>query len=139
MNIGTLARQAGVPIDTVRYYEKLRLIPPASRTPSGYRVYDATDVRRLRFIRRAKDLGFSLEDIAGLLELSARDGAMAEVKALAGGKIRVIDQKIEQLQRVRAALAERVAQCPGHGDLADCPILAALNPGEDDDQEAVHG
>lgn len=131
MNIGMLARQAGVPIDTIRYYEKLRLIPPASRSAAGYRIYDDADVRRLRFIRRAKELGFSLEDVAGLLDLSQRGDDMAEVRTMAGEKIQLIDEKIAQLQRVRAALAEKVALCPGHGALVDCPIMAALNPPEE--------
>lgn len=127
MNIGQLARQAGVPIDTVRYYERQHLLPAPRRSPAGYRVFDADAVRRLRFIRRAKALGFSLDEVAGLLDLSARrDQDMAGVRSAAAARLADVDQRLRELQRIRDALAQLVDACPGHGDLAACPIMAAL-------------
>jgi len=127
MNIGQLARRCGVPIDTIRYYERQGLLPAARRGANGYRQYHDGDVRRLRFVRRAKELGFSLEEIAGLLALSdARGADMAQVRAAAEEKIALLQQRIDELGRVRDALGELVQACPGHGDLQDCPIMAAL-------------
>ena len=133
MNIGTLARLAQVPVDTIRYYEKLALIPAARRGDSGYRIYADGDVQRLCFIRRAKALGFTLEEIAGLLELSEQREDMGQVKAAALARIAAIEDKIAQLQRIRDALAGLVDACPGHGTLAQCPIMAALS------EEVRHG
>jgi len=133
MNIGTLARLAEVSVDTIRYYEKLALIPPARRGDSGYRLYADEDVQRLCFIRRAKALGFTLEEIAGLLELSEQREDMGQVKAAALARIAAIEDKIAQLQRIRDALAGLVDACPGHGTLAQCPIMAALS------EEVRHG
>jgi MerR family copper efflux transcriptional regulator len=127
MNIGQLARQSGVPIDTIRYYERQGLLPEAQRGANGYRQYTAGDTRRLRFVRRAKELGFSLEEIGGLLALSdARGGDMAKVRAAAEAKMVLLQQRIDELSRVRDALGGLVDACPGHGALEDCPIMAAL-------------
>jgi len=127
MKIGELARAAGVPIDTVRYYERQGLLPAPSRTASGYRQYGHDDVGRLRFVRRAKALGFTLEEIRDLLGLSARREAdMAGMKAAAIQKLADIDDKLAELQRIRAGLDALVASCPGHGALEHCPILDAL-------------
>jgi MerR family copper efflux transcriptional regulator len=129
ISIGTLARQAGVNIDTVRYYERSGLLPEPPRRPSGYRVYPLTAVRRLRFIRRAKDLGFTLEEISGLLALSGRRDVKA-VKKAAQKTLDRVELKIAELERIRAGLSTLIDACPGHGRADDCPILAALN--EDD-------
>lgn len=127
MNIGQLARHAGVPIDTVRYYERQKLLPVARRSPGGYRIFDEHALQRLKFIRRAKALGFTLEQIAELLSLSAQHGHdMAQVHDTARLRLADIDQRMRELQRMRAALAQLVEACPGHGDVAHCPILAAL-------------
>jgi Hg(II)-responsive transcriptional regulator len=127
MKIGQLAKQAGVAIDTVRYYERQGLLPPPERQESGYRNYATDDVRRLRFIRRAKELGFTLEEIGGLLELSSRRHEdMAELKQAAQLRLGRIDERIAELQRVRAGLEQLVRHCPGHGELGACPILNAL-------------
>ena len=128
MQIGQLAKLAGVAVDTVRYYERQGLLPRPQRQGSGYRRYAQDDVLRLRFIRRAKALGFTLEEIAGLLELSARRNEdMADLKQAAELRLQVLDNRIAELQRVRAGLRQLVAACPGHGVLAACPILAALS------------
>ncbi|WP_024867909.1 heavy metal-responsive transcriptional regulator [Pseudoxanthomonas suwonensis] len=127
MNIGQLARQTQVAIDTIRYYEREQVLPPPRRSANGYREYGPDDVRRLRFIRRAKELGFGLDEIRGLLALSDnRSGDMAAVRATAREKLQLIEQRIEELQRVRDALQELVAACPGHGALSECPIMSAL-------------
>ncbi|MEL1264390.1 MerR family DNA-binding protein [Pseudoxanthomonas putridarboris] len=127
MNIGQLARQAGVAIDTIRYYERQRLLPEPQRSPSGYRRYESGDVVRLHFIRRAKTLGFALDDIRELLALSdGRDGDMAAMKSAASTKLAVVEQRLQELARMRDALRDLVDACPGHGALAQCPILNAL-------------
>ena len=127
MKIGELARQADVAIDTVRYYERQGLLPAPERTQSGYRTYGADDVARLRFVRRAKTLGFTLEEIGDLLALSGRrEDDMAGMKAAAIQKLADVDARLAELQRVRAGLETLVASCPGHGALAQCPILNAL-------------
>lgn len=127
MKIGELAQRAGVGIDTVRYYEKEGLLPKAQRLASGYRVYDQQDARRLRFVRRAKALGFTLPEIRELLALSDhRDDDMAAMKAAATEKLADVQAKIAELDRIRAGLETLVESCPGHGALEQCPILNAL-------------
>lgn len=126
LSIGQLARQAGVAIDTIRYYERDGLLKAAGRQPSGYRHYGESELRRLRFIRRAKALGFSLDDIRDLLVLSDTRN-IQEVKATALAKRDQIDQRIAELQRVRAGLDALITVCPGHGKAEACPILNALS------------
>ena len=127
MNIGQLSRRTGVPIDTVRYYEKQRLLPPPTRSASGYRHYEADDVLRLNFIRRAKVLGFTLDEIRDLLALSsARDGDMAAIRAAAAGKLADVERRLAELTRMRDGLRTLVEACPGHGALDQCPIVGAL-------------
>ena len=126
LSIGQLAKQAAVAIDTVRYYERNGLLAPAGRLASGYRRYGKVEVMRLRFIRRAKSLGFSLDDVRTLLALSdERD--IAKVKLTAANKRDEIDQRIVELQRMRAGLDTLISACPGHGRAEDCPILNALS------------
>ncbi|WP_027080402.1 MerR family transcriptional regulator [Luteimonas mephitis] len=128
MNIGQLARQAGVPIDTVRYYERQRLIPEPARSASGYRQYQCDDVTRLNFIRRAKALGFTLEEIGELMAISSNySNDMNEMRKKASQKLEVVEERLAELTRVRDALHELVDACPGHGALATCPIMAALS------------
>ena len=127
MKIGTLAKRADVAIDTVRYYERQGLLPAPVRLASGYRDYTDGDVARLRFIRRAKALGFTLGEIGELLALSTRrDGDMAGMKSAAQQKLADVDAKLAELQRIRQGLTDLVASCPGHGALEHCPILDAL-------------
>lgn len=129
LSIGQLARHAGVGVDTVRYYERDGLLAPAGRLASGYRRYGELELRRLRFIRRAKGLGFSLDDIRALLAMSD-ERSVAKVKRAAEAKLDDIDRRIDELKRVRAGLARLVAACPGHGRAEACPILAALSGAE---------
>ena len=127
MKIGELAQRAGVGIDTVRYYERQGLLPAPERMASGYRRYDQTDVARLRFIRRAKALGFTLVEIQELLALSGRRADdMGELKAAASEKLVDVEAKLAELTRIREGLRALVASCPGHGALEQCPILNAL-------------
>lgn len=127
MQIGLLAKRAGVPIDTVRYYERNGILPPPERQASGYRAYDERDVERLRFLRRAKALGFTLVEIRDLLELSSRrDDDMGSLKTAASEKLADVERKLAELSRIRDGLRVLVAACPGHGALQRCPILAAL-------------
>lgn len=125
LSIGELAKRAGVAIDTVRYYERNALLEPAGRLASGYRRYGASELRRLRFIRRAKALGFTLADVRGLLALSAgRD--VAKVKRAAEAKLVDISARIAELERIQHGLRSLIAACPGHGSAETCPILNAL-------------
>jgi MerR family copper efflux transcriptional regulator len=126
MTIGRLAKEAGVNIDTIRYYERNGLIPEPVRRPSGYREYETGDVRRLRFIGRAKQLGFTLAEIAELMSLSA-DRDVGGVKRRAEQRLDQVEHKIKELQRVRRGLKTLIDACPGHGDVERCPIVAALS------------
>jgi len=126
MTIGKLAHAAGVGIDTVRFYERAGLLDRPQRTASGYRLYAGSDVARLRFIRRAKGLGFSLEEIAELLRLNDGGGRRAAVRALAGQRLAEIEQKLSELSRMRDTLRHLILQCRGDGPLAGCPIIDAV-------------
>jgi MerR family copper efflux transcriptional regulator len=126
MNIGQAAAVSGVPPKTIRYYKGIGLTRPAARTDGGYRVYGETDVAVLRFIKRARSLGFSVEEVAALLALwRDKHRAAAEVQAIARERIRQIDGKIRQLQALARALRELAARCEG-GDQPDCPVLDEL-------------
>ena len=126
MNIGEAAAQAGLPAKTIRYYESIGLVAPANRTENGYRDYEDRDVHTLRFVQRARGLGFTVQECRELLALYFdRTRASADVKAIALGRIADIERKIAELEALRAALAELAATC--HGDeRPDCPILDDL-------------
>lgn len=127
MKIGEVARRVGIPIDTVRYYERNGLLPPPARRASGYRDYHDSDIARLNFVLRAKALGFTLVEIRELLQLSdAAEGDMANIRGLAASKLQDIEQRIAQLARVRDALKGLVEACPGRGHVSGCPIRSAL-------------
>jgi MerR family copper efflux transcriptional regulator len=133
MTIGAVAKRVGVAIDTIRYYEREGLLPEPLRRASGYRSYDEGVVRQLRFIRRAKDLGFTLEEIRDLLALSAdRKRGVKAVKLRAQERLAAIDQRIAELTRVRNGLEQLIDACPGHGSPDQCPILRALADKEDE-------
>jgi Hg(II)-responsive transcriptional regulator len=126
MTIGRLARHAGVGIDTIRFYERRGLLPEPARTLSGYRLYPHQTTARMRFIRRAKALGFTLDEIGSLLELQDVGGQKSMVKSLVRKKLSQIDLKIEGLSRIRKVLSELETECSGSGDVSGCPIIAAL-------------
>jgi MerR family transcriptional regulator, copper efflux regulator len=123
--IGELAARGGVAIDTVRYYERSGLLQPAARLASGYRRYGESELRRLRFIRRAKALGFPLESIRELLDLGRRRDVGA-VRSIAQARLADVEQRIAELEAIRGGLDELIKACPGHGRADDCPILNAL-------------
>jgi MerR family copper efflux transcriptional regulator len=126
VNIGEAATASGVSAKMIRYYEKTGLIEAAGRTSAGYRCYVAEDVHTLRFIRRARDLGFSVGGITDLLALwRDRDRASAQVKALALDHVAALKNKIADLEAMVRTLSTLAAQCGGN-DRADCPILDDL-------------
>jgi Cu(I)-responsive transcriptional regulator len=127
MTRGEVAERAGVGSETVRFYEQRGLIPPPPRTSSGYRCYDQAYVDRLRFVKRAQDLGFTLEEIKELLALRVRpDADSGAVRRRAQEKLADVEAKIRDLERIRAVLGHLVAACSGHGPTSECPILEAL-------------
>ena len=129
LNIGAAARASGVSARMIRHYEGNGFIAKAGRTPAGYRVYRETDLHELRFIRRARDLGFSLKEIQVLLGLwNNRRRASADVKRLAARHVAGLDAKIAEMQAMRRTLVELARHC--HGDhRPDCPILDDLAAG----------
>jgi len=126
LSIGQLARRAGVAIDTVRYYERNQLLFPAGRLASGYRRYGDTEVKRLRFIRRAKALGFTLADVRELLSLSEQR-SVPKIKHAAAARLADVERRMLELEQIRNALRTLVEACPGHGRADACPILNALD------------
>jgi MerR family mercuric resistance operon transcriptional regulator len=127
IRIGQVAKHAGVTVETIRFYESQALIPEPPRSESGYRQYTSETIQRVRFIQRAKELGFSLKDIHALLTLRNKPGTTcADVKVRALKKITEVDEKIVDLTRIRRALAGLVDQCDGEANLSECPILDAL-------------
>lgn len=131
LTIGKVAKASGLSVETIRYYEREGLLLPAGRSASGYRFYAESSVQRLRFIRRAKQLGFTLVEIRNLLMLSESHGDQSEIKALTQDKLTLIEQRIEDLQRMRTALQNLAERCPGQGCIDDCPIIVALNDERD--------
>ena len=129
MNIGQAAARAGLPVKTLRYYEEIGLIAP-DRQPNGYRDYGEADVHKLRFLQRARGLGFSIEDCRALLSLyEDRNRASADVKRLALARIDDIDRKLEELKGLRATLDSLARACQGN-ERPDCPILEDLAGGD---------
>jgi MerR family copper efflux transcriptional regulator len=134
MKISTVAKQAGVGVETIRFYERKALITqPPKPSDGGFRRYPAATVERVRFIRQAQSLGFSLKEIGELLALKAEPSAdCGDIRARALAKRQAVDRKIEQLAHIRAALDTLIAACPGRGALWSCSILGALDDGERD-------
>ena len=131
MKIGELAEQAGVSVQAVRYYERRGLLPAPDRTTSGYREYDGSDVLRLSFIRRAKDLGFTLTEVHELLDLSVRPGTTADdVRLRAQRKLASTRSKIRDLRSISAALERVVSTCDAHGSPETCALMHALGADE---------
>lgn len=128
MTIGRLAKATGIGIDAIRFYEKSGLLPKAARRASGYREYTDEDLRRLAFVARARELEFSLDEIAELLRLrSPGSSGVSEVKRLVQTKLDVLDKKILHMRQLRKALDELVSACPGEGNPDACPILNAFS------------
>lgn len=126
MNIGTVAEKSAVPAKTIRYYESIGLIPSADRRANGYRAYGDIEMHTLHFIKRARSLGFSVEEVRDLLNLwRDRRRSSAAVKALATEHLRALDRKIAELRSMRDTLANLVERCRGN-HRPDCPILDDL-------------
>lgn len=131
MTIGQVASNAGVNVQTIRYYERRGLISEPERTPSGYRQYPDDAVRRVGFIKRAQELGFSLNEISELLKLRVRSAtACAAVERRTRSKIAVVEEKIADLRRMKHVLEQLVAACVTREHTGECPILEAMeSPG----------
>ncbi len=130
LTIGKIAKAAGLGIETVRFYEKEGLIDPPQRTEANYRIYSQHEILRLRFIKRAKKLGFTLKEIKDLLSLQHDPHATkADVKHQTEAKIANIDEKIRVLTRMKKILESLDACCDGQGPTSECPILDALETG----------
>jgi MerR family copper efflux transcriptional regulator len=130
MNIGEAAKESGVSAKMIRHYEQVGLVPPAARTDSGYRQYGDSDIHTLRFIRRSRDLGFSIREISELLDLwRNRRRPSRLVKSLALTHISALEQKAHELLAMKEAL-EHLVQCCHGDDRPDCPILDRLSCGE---------
>src|SRR5260370_11159197 len=127
LTIGQVATAADVNVQTIRYYERRGLVPPPRRTPSGYRQYADDAVARLRFIKHAQELGFSLQEIQELLGLRVRHGAACDtVERKTRQKIEVVQQKIRDFQRMKRTLERLAAACAVRRPTAECPILEVL-------------
>ena len=128
MRIGEVARQAGVNVQTLRYYERRGLLREPARRSSGYREYPPHTVRLIRFIKRAQELGFTLAEIEELLRLrSDQRTSCAEVRSAAIAKMEDIEGKIRSLQAMKRALGVLVRSCAGNGLIRECPILESLD------------
>ncbi|HEV3177961.1 MAG TPA: Cu(I)-responsive transcriptional regulator [Stellaceae bacterium] len=126
LNIGSVAEATGLPAKTIRYYESIGLVAPARRTGGNYRLYEARDVTTLRFIERARRLGFSLKEVAELLTLwRDRHRASADVRRLAEAQIRRVDARLLELKDMRRSLRHLLERCHGD-DRPECPILEEL-------------
>ena len=121
-----LARRTGCNLETIRYYETVGIMPDPPRTPKGYRSYDDTHVRRLKFVMRSRDLGFSLEEIRGLLGLvDDRTQTCAQVQTVAEAHLKDVKAKIADLERIERVLSETVARCTGDA-APECAVIDAL-------------
>jgi len=136
--IGTLAKRAGVGVQTVRYYERLGILPKAARSKAGYRRYNDEAVARLRFVRYAAQLGFTLNETKELLALRAHKGApCGAVRARAEQKLAIIEAKLNELRELRKAVAQLVRKCSGDTAVEHCSILAALSEPETNTEREI--
>lgn len=128
LTIGELARATGTKVETIRYYERIGLLDAPGRTPGNYRAYDGIHLNRLSFIRRSRDLGFSLEQVRALLDLAdQKDRPCEAVDKIATFHLAEVERKIADLTALRQELRDMVRQC-GHGAVRDCRIIEALSP-----------
>lgn len=127
ITIGQLAKAAGVNLETVRYYENIKLMPPPPRTEGGHRAYSREHVRRLAFIRRARELGFGIEDIRALLTLSSPEqNSCPEVREIASNHLGQVRAKLADLTKLEAILVETISRCTGEPTVP-CPVLDILD------------
>lgn len=127
LTIGKLAEATGVKVETIRYYERAGLIAPPARTTGNYRAFGPADLARLRFVRRTRDLGFTLEEVRAMLDLAEqRERSCATIDAIAAAHLREVDRKIADLQGLRRELSTITKSCAG-GTMGECRILEAFN------------
>lgn len=129
--IGQLSRIAGVNIETIRFYERVKLLPQPPRRPSGHRVYDQDGLRSLIFVKRARELGFGLEDIRALLSLRVSGPCCMDVKAIANRHLETVRARLDSLAKLESALTEIIARCPGDESI-DCPVIDILDAADPD-------
>ena len=135
LNIGQTAKQGGVTVEALRYYEREGLIDAPDRDGNGYRRYAEAAVRHIRFIKRAQQVGFTLNEIKDLLSLQTDPAASCcDVRAQAADKVRGMEQKIAVLEGMKSVLSQWIEECSGYGPLTECPILDALNTGDEEDE-----
>ena len=128
LKVGEVAKQAGVNLQTIHYYERRGLLPKPPRTGTNYRAYPEDAVLRVRFIKRAQEIGFTLKEIKQLLSLRAAPRTRcADVRERAEAKLQDIDDKVRTLQAMRKALTKLIGECSGKGPVTQCPILEALD------------
>lgn len=126
LSIGTAARRSGVPPKTIRYYENIGLLAPPERMANGYRSYSRTEMHTLQFIKRARSLGFSVDEVRTLLDLWRDQSRRSKaVKAIAARHLQVLDKKMEELKAMRRAIADMMARCSGD-ERPECPIIDDL-------------
>lgn len=131
LSIGALSKRADCNIETIRYYERIGMLPEPPRTGGGHRVYDENHLKRLVFIRRSRELGFTLQDVRGLLYLvDSGQYSCAEIKRMTLTQLRTVRTKVADLQRLELALKQMASRCPGD-DGADCPVIETLFGGSD--------
>lgn len=128
MTIGKFAKAAGISADTVRFYEREGLLQKSERTAAGYRIYDPNEVDRVRSIRRAKELGFTLEEISELLARSGSGRTSKDIRTVAERRLREVQTRLTEMMQIRDALQGLVKSCHGDRPAAECPIIRALVP-----------
>ena len=133
LSIGELSKNTGVNIETIRYYERIKMLPAPPRAANGRRLYGPAETRTLAFIRRSRDLGFTLEEVRALLALGGPDRApCAEVHKIASAHLASVRNKLSDLVKLESILAETVARC-SDGATPDCPVLNILDAGRQSD------
>jgi MerR family copper efflux transcriptional regulator len=132
VRVGAAAEAAGVGVQTLHYYEREGLIEPPDRSAAGYREYDAGTVERVRAIKRAQGLGFTLREIRALIGVARDRGTIEEVRTVARGRLAEIDARMEELQRARDALTAVIAQCECDGDVDACDVVDGLSASKDE-------
>ena len=138
LTIGKLAKASNVNTDTLRYYERQKLLLPVSRSSAGYRIYEQESIDRVRFIKKAQSLGFSLSEISQLLHFDgSREANAGDVLAITNKKIDQQHQKIKELKEIESVLQKLAAQCAGNGSTQECPILRYLYPNTKSDKESI--
>ena len=126
VGIGALSQTTGVNIETIRYYERIAILPPPPRSPGGHRLYGVDHMKRLAFVRRSRELGFSLQEVRGLLDLvDGGAGTCDQVKAMTLDHLHDVRRRIADLRRMERVLRGMAATCEG-GDVPDCPIIDTL-------------